>query len=225
MNAKNDEGETPALLAAARGHADVLSLLVDGYGATLDTADAKGAGPLHKACERRDSSAASVLLESYGLQADQADPQGTTPLHLAARGGDASLVELLTGPAGRANPSLRDAEGNQPLHIAAACGHLGVVRVLVEKASADPGEGGWLGWSRALALQRTEFEGYLLLLQTRCIIMSQVLLKFIFSSINSSRDYPARRGSVWGPAEGDAYIQPRGARQTRLANFPAFPLK
>lgn len=118
----------------------MLALLVDAHGANLDAADARGASALHKACQARQPAAASVLLEWYGVPADRADPSGTTPLHLAARGGDASLAELLTGPAGRADPGLRDGDGNQALHIAAACGHLGVVKVMVEKAGADLGE-------------------------------------------------------------------------------------
>lgn len=55
MDARNANGDTPALLAAARGNADVLSLLVDKHGASLDAADAKGVGALHVACERRQS--------------------------------------------------------------------------------------------------------------------------------------------------------------------------
>lgn len=85
VDSRNADGDTPALLAAARGHADVLALLVNSHGAILDTADARGAGPLHKACQRRQSTAASVLLESYGLPVDKADPSGATPLHVAAR--------------------------------------------------------------------------------------------------------------------------------------------
>lgn len=61
MDARNANGDTPALLAAARGNADVLSLLVDEHGASLDAADAKGVGALHVACERRQS---GVLVQS-----------------------------------------------------------------------------------------------------------------------------------------------------------------
>lgn len=55
MDARNANGDTPTLLAAARGNADVLSLLVDEHGASLDAADANGVGALHVACERRQS--------------------------------------------------------------------------------------------------------------------------------------------------------------------------
>lgn len=152
VDARNADGDTPALMAASRGHAEVLALLVDDHAARLDTSDSKGAGPLHKACERRQSGAASVLLESYGLPADTTDPTGATPLHLAARGGDAALVELLTGPKGRADPGLRDGEGNLALHIAAACGHLGVVKVMAEKTGADLGVFvEWSGLSSSVA--------------------------------------------------------------------------
>lgn len=91
------------------------------------------------------------MLESYGLPADKAGPSGATALHVAARGGDTDLVELLTGPLGRADIGLRDGTGSQALHIAAGCGHLGVVKVLVEKAGADLGENwvrGVLQWER-----------------------------------------------------------------------------
>ncbi|CAB1116565.1 unnamed protein product [Ectocarpus sp. CCAP 1310/34] len=139
VDARNANGDTPALLAAACGNADVLALLVDTHGASLDARDDQGVGALHVACERRQSGVASVLLESYGLPADKASPSGATALHVAARGGDTDLVELLTGPFGRADIGLRDGTGSQALHIAAGCGHLGVVKVLVEKAGADLG--------------------------------------------------------------------------------------
>lgn len=139
VDARNGDGETSALLAASRGHSEVLAL-VEHHGASLEAVDSRGVGVLHKACQACQGGTASVLLEAYGISADKADPTGTTPLHLAARGGDASLAQLLTGPIGRADPSLRDGDGNQALHIAAACGHLDVVKVMVEKAGADLGE-------------------------------------------------------------------------------------
>ena len=67
MDARNANGDTPALLAAARGNADVLSLLVDKHGASLDAADAKGVGALHVACERRQSGVAWRLVFSLVL--------------------------------------------------------------------------------------------------------------------------------------------------------------
>lgn len=62
VDARNANGDTPALLAAARGNADVLSLLVDKHGASLDAADAKGVGALHVACERRQSGVMSSIV-------------------------------------------------------------------------------------------------------------------------------------------------------------------
>lgn len=59
MNARNADGDTPTLIAASRGHADVLALLVQECGASLDDADARGAGALHKACQ----------VQSWGRQA------------------------------------------------------------------------------------------------------------------------------------------------------------
>ncbi|CAN0241739.1 unnamed protein product, partial [Scytosiphon promiscuus] len=139
VDARNANGDTPTLLAAAHGSEDVLALLVEKHGASLEAADDKGVDALHMACERRQSGVASVLLESYGLAADKPDPSGATALHVAARAGDPELVELLTGPLGKADIALRDEEGNQALHVAAACGHLGVVKNLVENAGADLG--------------------------------------------------------------------------------------
>lgn len=109
IEALNDEGETPLLYAASRGHASCMQLLIDA-GADVHTVNAAGAGILHLAylapCIR--------LGLGAGLDPNLRDGVGATPLHRAASSLSVEAVRLLI--AAGAALDAQDAEGNTPLH-------------------------------------------------------------------------------------------------------------
>ncbi|KAI9762377.1 MAG: hypothetical protein M1840_001270 [Geoglossum simile] len=103
-NIKNPDGKTPLFLAAMRGHAKVVELLLveGGHAETVDLLLAKGVDRTPKCNKLLLTSAArngnfgivNALLES-GANPDPKSSYGGTPLFLAVMGGHAEVVKLL----------------------------------------------------------------------------------------------------------------------------------
>jgi ankyrin repeat protein len=157
VDARNDDGNTALLVAAAWGQSDVVELLLSN-GADVHARDGNGMTPLHLAANG-DHKKVALLLLGKGADVDARAFDGWTPLHVASLWGHESVVEVLvnagadvnartgreTGPlrpiAGMAKchkyvPGLLlrqgiAAEGMTPLHLAARGGHLDVVAFLL----------------------------------------------------------------------------------------------
>ena len=131
LNQCNHAAESPAYLAALRGHPECLQLLLD---AQAPDAPAKctyhdGYTPLHAAVISRSVKCLRMLLDA-GFDPSAQNKYGQTVLHIAASLGGLSLegVELLL--AGGADATLKDERGQTAQRVAQAKGHELVARVL-----------------------------------------------------------------------------------------------
>ena len=147
INAAEQGGPTPLVMAAARGQLMVVQYLL-GNGADVNLKSPPWHEPgllenlngptlvetaLCEAAGRGHLAIVQVLLE-HGGAVDAPDLLGDTPLHRAAHAGFKSVVEALL--AAKADVNARNGRGWTPLHSAAAQGFKGVAEVLLA-AKAD----------------------------------------------------------------------------------------
>ena len=104
VNAANDVGETPLMMAALRGYLDLAQRLLD-RGAAVNK---EGWSPLHYAATGPQPAIVSLLLDR-GAQIDALSPNATTPLMMAAQYGREESVFLLLKRG--ADISLRNQKG------------------------------------------------------------------------------------------------------------------
>ncbi|KAK3245580.1 hypothetical protein CYMTET_44856, partial [Cymbomonas tetramitiformis] len=151
---RDTDDNTPLQLAAIKGHADVIKLLLK-YGANFSVANKEKASPLefatmslfttsvhhliHAGCmalellgdharENRHRQV-SCLLEAGQLM-DDLNKSGKTALHEASELGHLNTVKALLDFA--ASTSVRDTQGKVPLDLAAAAGRRDVCRALLQ---------------------------------------------------------------------------------------------
>ncbi|CAE7798156.1 ANK1 [Symbiodinium sp. CCMP2592] len=175
LAAADENGVTPALLAAEKGHAGVLRLLQEA-GADLAAAKKDGITPAHRAAQNGHLEALRLLLEvcfamlfdggppgpSAGADLGAADENGATPALLAAEFGHAGVLRLLQEAGADLAAAKKD--GWTPAHFAAQFGRLEALRLLLE-AGADLQARSQLGdtpLTLAVAEGRAEAVGFLL---------------------------------------------------------------
>jgi hypothetical protein len=136
VDAQTPTGETPLMLAAAKGRADVIVLLADA-GATVDQrneAGGQGRTALMLAVLGKHPETVRALLGS-GASVNVADQTGATALALAAEAGASESIQPLL-EAG-ANPDAPDSQGVTPLMRGARSG-TGEAVILLLNAGASP---------------------------------------------------------------------------------------
>jgi ankyrin repeat protein len=142
--------KTPLFAAAAKGHADVIQVLL-AHGADIHARDDWGGTPLHRAAGEGQTRSAEVLLEA-GADVNALDSYQRTPLCWAVERDGTSrwsmpvfrwdthetvestrVVELLLLRG--ANPNVSDNTGGTPLHWAADRGTVDIARLLLAKGA------------------------------------------------------------------------------------------
>ncbi|RBQ07059.1 ankyrin repeat domain-containing protein [Pedobacter miscanthi] len=132
INDKADLDYSPLAIAVARGHRDVVKLLLQ-YGATTNTQDQKGNTPLHYASENNSFEIAELLLE-YGADLGIQNTSGNQALWTAtfsAADGDENkipLVKLLLQNG--ANKEHLNNVGKKPADIAVKIGVNELIKLL-----------------------------------------------------------------------------------------------
>jgi serine/threonine-protein phosphatase 6 regulatory ankyrin repeat subunit B len=132
----DNQGQTSLMHAAAKGHAEVLDLLLRSFAANnpqrldlvnLKDKTGKTAAQLAEAAGHQTLAA---LLKEY-TDFDAKDEQGVTPLMRAAAAGDKVAVEKLLAKG--ADPTAKDAKGMTPLMHAAQKGQFNVISLVGPK--------------------------------------------------------------------------------------------
>ena len=127
--------QTPLHVAAARGHAEVVSVLLDA-GADIDAMDSDGVTPIAMAAASGHTAVVRTLLDRGANYTIQTRRLQETPLHLAAKNGClGAAAELLRMP-NKSQLKMEAVSGSAPLHVLP----LGAVELaaLLLDAGADP---------------------------------------------------------------------------------------
>mmetsp|Transcript_24111 Transcript_24111/g.56118 ORF Transcript_24111/g.56118 Transcript_24111/m.56118 type:complete len:733 (+) Transcript_24111:25-2223(+) len=137
VDARASNLQTPLMWAAAAGHVQVASLLLQAEADPM-AQDAKGASVLTIAVQNRQHTLMQILIErcmSAQSLLQTPDVNGCAPVHWAAYSGDIVGLKLLEGFS--ADLEATDSQGMTPLHRAVCAGEVGVVDFLIDQA-ADP---------------------------------------------------------------------------------------
>ncbi|NXA44818.1 RAI14 protein, partial [Nothocercus julius] len=125
---QDSEGKTAFHLAATKGHAECLRIMVT-HGADVTAQDGAGHSALHLAAKNSHPDCVKRLLQCK-CPADSTDNAGKTALHYAAACGCLQVVQLLCEH--KCPINVKDLDGNIPLLLAVQNGHTEICKYLVD---------------------------------------------------------------------------------------------
>ncbi|NXL48973.1 RAI14 protein, partial [Podilymbus podiceps] len=125
---QDSEGKTAFHLAATKGHAECLRIMVT-HGADVTAQDGAGHSALHLAAKNSHPDCIKRLLQSK-CPSDSSDNSGKTALHYAAACGCLLAVQLLCEH--KCPTNVKDLDGNVPLLLAVQNGHMEVCKYLLD---------------------------------------------------------------------------------------------
>ncbi|XP_074426007.1 ankycorbin isoform X2 [Larus michahellis] len=125
---QDSEGKTAFHLAATKGHAECLRIMVT-HGADVTAQDGAGHSALHLAAKNSHPDCIKRLLQSK-CPTDSTDNSGKTALHYAAACGCLQAVQLLCEH--KCPINVKDLDGNIPLLLAVQNGHMEVCKYLLD---------------------------------------------------------------------------------------------
>ncbi|XP_011695992.1 PREDICTED: ankyrin-3-like [Wasmannia auropunctata] len=129
LNRQNAMGWTPLLIAAHRGHMEIVTTILANHG-RVDVFDLEGRSALHLAAEHGYLQVCDVLLANKAF-INSKSYVGNTALHLAAMNGYTHLVQFFV-QGHRAEIDVLTLRKQTPLHLAAGAGQLEVCKLLLE---------------------------------------------------------------------------------------------
>ncbi|XP_035166596.1 ankycorbin isoform X4 [Oxyura jamaicensis] len=125
---QDSEGKTAFHLAATKGHAECLRIMVT-HGADVTAQDGAGHSALHLAAKNSHPDCIKRLLQCK-CSVDSTDNSGKTALHYAAACGCLQAVQLLCEH--KCPINVKDLDGNIPLLLAVQNGHTEVCKYLLD---------------------------------------------------------------------------------------------
>ncbi|XP_071105463.1 serine/threonine-protein phosphatase 6 regulatory ankyrin repeat subunit B-like [Haliotis cracherodii] len=132
INTRGQNGWTPVMMAAGRGHQSVFDLLVSKQ-ADLTLVDKDGNSALHIACMCGNKTIVQHLVLPSNI--NTRGQNGWTSVMLAAVKGHQSVFDLLVSK--QADLTLVDKDGNSVLHIACVGGNKAIVQHLVSPSNIN----------------------------------------------------------------------------------------
>ena len=139
LNAINTAGENALMMAALRGHLQVVETLIE----RKAQVNRPGWTALHYAATHAGEAALPItrLLLEHHAYIDAASPNGSTPLMMAARYGEASVVNLLLEQG--ADPTLRNQQGLDAIDFAQQTDRNHVAEAIAQAIRARQPRGRW----------------------------------------------------------------------------------
>lgn len=139
IEATNPAGENALMIAALRGHLDIVQALIR-RGAQVNR---PGWTPLHYAATGKSDQAVAItrLLLEHHAYIDAESPNRSTPLMMAARYGRAEVVRLLLEEG--ADPTLRNQLGLDAIDFARQVGRETIVELIAAAIRARQPRGQW----------------------------------------------------------------------------------
>ena len=116
VDAEDDVGATPLILATLKGNLNIVKMLSD-KGAELNRQNREGHSSLQYACSKGWKDIVAYLL-SKNVDVNIRDKRGDTPLHRLASLGYTEIMTNLLQHSPKPNLDLQNSEGCTPLHIA-----------------------------------------------------------------------------------------------------------
>jgi uncharacterized protein len=129
IHAKNENGWTALMHAAARGYLDGVQLLLQ-HGADVNVRDAKDRRPLFAACKCNDADVAACLIEA-GADVNAVDSDAECALLAAVQSNSSALVRLLLDSG--ADIKATGLAGHNALFRAVTFGHVPMMEILVRR--------------------------------------------------------------------------------------------
>eukprot|EP00033_Pygsuia_biforma_P000367 GCRY01000441.1.p1 GENE.GCRY01000441.1~~GCRY01000441.1.p1 ORF type:complete len:947 (+),score=270.54 GCRY01000441.1:248-2842(+) len=130
-NAKDMKLKTPLHHAVSNNNYDIVKILVENYGADINSQDANGECVLALSCRHTDDKLALYLCSQESLQVDLQDSlKADTPLHCAIANNHLSILEALL--AKKANMEIKNKAEQTPLLLAVALGQTTMILRLLE---------------------------------------------------------------------------------------------
>jgi ankyrin repeat protein len=129
LNKTDDYGKTALHLAAEKGHAPIVELLLSKDGVDVNAQDQYKYTALHKAASKGHKEIVTILLE-HKAEVDSFHPC-SSPLELAVLRNQPEVIRILLSYG--ANPNALDPSGLSALHFAAEGGDIEILKLLLDQ--------------------------------------------------------------------------------------------
>ncbi|XP_062711319.1 uncharacterized protein LOC134289472 isoform X2 [Aedes albopictus] len=139
VNAQDNDGNTPLLLAAKNYVWEMVKMLIDKdskYSADYKIANKAGQTLIHLAAEGGNMEIVQMLRDDYAADVNAQDNDGNTPLHYAAQYSTLEMVKMLI-VACSMDYKIVNKFGKSLIHSAAGGGKLGTVKMLIDDYAVD----------------------------------------------------------------------------------------
>lgn len=130
VNSRDPFGQTPLILAARHGNADVVSILLSRNYIDQNLTDDDGLSPLSIASQLGHSGIVQSLLSNGGTDPNLPALDGWSPIMYAARGGHEEIIQLLLAD-DKVNPNYASPDGQTALTLAVAMAFADMVGLLL----------------------------------------------------------------------------------------------
>ncbi|XP_062711314.1 uncharacterized protein LOC134289471 [Aedes albopictus] len=142
VNAQDNDGNTPLLLAAKRYKWEMVKMLIDKdskYSADYKISNNAGQTLIHFAAESGNMEIVQMLIDDYAADVNAQDNDGNTPLLLAAKNDKWEMVKMLIDKDFKysADYKIANKAGQTLIHLAAEGDNMEMVQMLIDVYAAD----------------------------------------------------------------------------------------